>query len=52
MRYLSENFKEIQDELIRPQMNLYFEVGTEVFKAVQTESRKRGVAVSNGAFSR
>ena len=26
--------------------------GKEVFKAVQTESRKRGVAVSNGAFSR
>ena len=26
--------------------------GKEVFKAVQTESRKRGVAISNGAFSR
>lgn len=35
MRYLSENFKEIQDELIRPQMKLYFEVGTNVFNLVQ-----------------
>ena len=26
--------------------------GKEVFKAVQTESRKRGVAISNGTFSR
>lgn len=26
--------------------------GKEVFKAVQTESRKRGVAIGNGAFSR
>ena len=26
--------------------------GKEVFKAVQTESRKRGIAVSNGTFSR
>jgi len=26
--------------------------GKEVFTAVQTESRKRGVAISNGAFSR
>ena len=26
--------------------------GKEVFKAVQTEGRKRGVAISNGAFSR
>jgi hypothetical protein len=26
--------------------------GKEVFKAVQTEQRKRGAVVSNGAFSR
>lgn len=36
MRYLSESFKEMQDELIRPALSLFFEVNTNVeysFKA-------------------
>lgn len=34
MRYISENFKTVQDELIRPQMKLYFEIDTETFNVV------------------
>jgi len=37
MRTLSENFKAVMDEIIRPQMKLYFEVDTDVFDTVHSQ---------------
>ncbi len=34
MRYLSESFKEMQDELIRPALSLFFEIATDVDRVV------------------
>ena len=34
MRFVSEQFKEIQDEIIRPQTKLYFEIGTDITNLV------------------
>ena len=34
MRFVSEQFKEIQNEIIRPQTKLYFEIGTDIANLV------------------
>ena len=36
MRYLSEQFKEKQNELIRPALKLFFEVGSNVVNAINS----------------
>ena len=41
----------VADSIENKETNVIID-GKEVFKAVQTEGRKRGVAISNGAFSR
>lgn len=38
MRYVSEAFKEIQSEVIRPATKLYFEIGTDVGNSIRAEN--------------
>ena len=40
MKYVSEQFKEKQDEIIRPALKLYFEVGSDVTNAVSLLSNE------------
>lgn len=47
MRQVSEQFKAIQDEIIRPPLKLFFEIGSSVENAITPENISSGVYLSS-----
>lgn len=48
MRFVSEQFKEIQGEVIRPQTKLYFEIGTDIVNPVTLMASTQGNLTVDG----